>query len=73
MDELIVYTRSGAAAHTDEVGFSVSDGLHTQTGRLEFLTELPKKQPPTLAVNRGLQLPVGTGRGRRMALLDGPD
>ncbi|XP_064005810.1 extracellular matrix organizing protein FRAS1 [Pogoniulus pusillus] len=60
LDELIVYTRSGAAAHTDEVGFSVSDGLHTQAGRLEFLTELPKKQPPTLAVNRGLQLPVGS-------------
>ena len=69
LDELIVYTQSGAAAQTDEFGFSITDGLYTQTGRLEFFMELPKKQLPTLAVNRGLQLPVGTGRGRRMVLL----
>ncbi|NXS55143.1 FRAS1 protein, partial [Brachypteracias leptosomus] len=55
LDELIVYTWSGAAAQTDEFGFSITDGLHTQRGRLEFFTELP-----TLAINRGLQLPVGS-------------
>ncbi|XP_027744997.1 extracellular matrix protein FRAS1 [Empidonax traillii] len=60
LDELIVYTRSGAAAHTDEFGFSVTDGLYTQAGKLEFSLELPKKQPPTLAVNRDLQLPAGS-------------
>ncbi|KFP28080.1 Extracellular matrix protein FRAS1, partial [Colius striatus] len=60
LDELIVYTQSSAAAQTDEFGFSITDGLYTQTGRLEFLMELPKKQPPTLAVNRGLKLPVGS-------------
>lgn len=69
LDELIVYTQSGAAAQTDEFGFSITDGLYTQTGRLEFSMELPKKQPPTLAVNRDLQLPAGTGRGRRVVLL----
>lgn len=73
LDELIVYTRSGAAAQTDEFGFSVTDGLHTQAGTLEFFAELPRKQPPALAVNRGLQLPAGTGGGRCCsALLYGP-
>ncbi|XP_053831515.1 extracellular matrix organizing protein FRAS1 [Vidua macroura] len=60
LDELIVYTRSGAAAQTDEFGFSLTDGLHTQAGRLEFSVELPRKQPPTVAVNRDLQLPAGS-------------
>lgn len=63
LDELIVYTQSGAAAQTDEFGFSITDGLYTQTGRLQFSMELPKQQLPTLAVNRGLQLPAGMGRG----------
>ncbi|KAM6401739.1 extracellular matrix organizing protein FRAS1 isoform 2-T2 [Pluvialis apricaria] len=60
LDELIIYTQSGAAAQTDEFGFSITDGLYTQTGRLEFSMEQPKKQPPTLAVNRDLQLPAGS-------------
>ncbi|GAB0189453.1 extracellular matrix organizing protein FRAS1 [Grus japonensis] len=60
LDELIVYTQSGAAAQTDEFGFSVTDGLHTRTGRLEFFVEPPKKEPPALDVNGGLQLPVGS-------------
>ncbi|KAJ7419121.1 hypothetical protein WISP_55751 [Willisornis vidua] len=60
LEELIVYTRSGAAAHSDEFGFSVTDGLYTQAGRLQFSMELPKQQPPTLAVNRDLQLPAGS-------------
>lgn len=63
LDELIVYTQSGAAAQTDEFGFSITDGLYTQTGTLEFSVEHPKKQLPSLSVNRGLQLPAGTGRG----------
>lgn len=69
LDELIVYTRSGAAAQTDEFSFSLTDGLHTQAGKLEFSMELPRKQPPTVAVNRDLQLPAGTGTGMREALL----
>ncbi|XP_016153247.1 PREDICTED: extracellular matrix protein FRAS1 [Ficedula albicollis] len=60
LDELIVYTRSGAAAQTDGFAFSLSDGLHTQAGRLEFSMELPSQQPPTVAVNRDLQLPAGS-------------
>ncbi|OWK55263.1 Extracellular matrix protein FRAS1 [Lonchura striata] len=59
LDELIVYTRSGAAAQTDEFSFSLTDGLHTQAGRLEFSMELPRKQLPMVAVNRDLQLPAG--------------
>ncbi|XP_064918597.1 extracellular matrix organizing protein FRAS1 isoform X3 [Columba livia] len=60
LDELIVYTQSGAAAQTDEFGFSITDGLYTQTGTLEFSVEHPKKQLPSLSVNRGLQLPAGS-------------
>ncbi|KAF4802764.1 hypothetical protein TURU_022239 [Turdus rufiventris] len=60
LDELIVYTRSGAAAQTDEFGFSLTDGLYTQAGRLEFSMELPSQQAPTIAVNRDLQLPAGS-------------
>ncbi|KAM7021681.1 LOW QUALITY PROTEIN: extracellular matrix organizing protein FRAS1 [Passerculus sandwichensis] len=60
LERLIVYTRSGAAAHTDGFGFSLSDGLHTQAGRLEFSMELPRTLPPTVAVSRDLQLPAGS-------------
>ncbi|KFU86504.1 Extracellular matrix protein FRAS1, partial [Chaetura pelagica] len=60
LDELMVYTQSGAAAQTDEFGFSITDGLYRQTGKLEFFMELPEKQPPSLAVNRALHLPVGS-------------
>lgn len=69
LDELIVYTRSGAAAQTDEFGFSLTDGLYTQAGRLEFSMELPSQQAPTIAVNRDLQLPAGMGTGMRVPLL----
>lgn len=75
LDELIVYTRSDAAAQTDEFGFSLTDGLYMQAGRLEFSMELPRKQPPTVAVNRDLQLPAGTGTGQEwhcLVLLGGP-
>ncbi|NWY04165.1 FRAS1 protein, partial [Nothoprocta ornata] len=60
LDELIVYTQSGAAAQTDEFGFSLTDGLYTQLGRLEFSMELQNNEPPKLAVNKGLQLPAGS-------------
>uniref|UniRef100_A0A803XZT8 Calx-beta domain-containing protein n=1 Tax=Meleagris gallopavo TaxID=9103 RepID=A0A803XZT8_MELGA len=60
LDELIVYSQSGAAAQTDEFGFSITDGLYMQTGKLEFSMELPNKQLPTLTVNRVLQLTTGS-------------
>lgn len=69
LEQLIVYTRSGTAAQSDSFGFSLTDGLHTQAGRLEFSVELPRTQPPTVAVSRDLQLPAGTGTGGRVALL----
>ncbi|KAM6269950.1 LOW QUALITY PROTEIN: extracellular matrix organizing protein FRAS1 [Porphyrio hochstetteri] len=59
-EELIVYTRSGAAARADEFGFSVTDGLHSQAGSLELLVELPHERPPLVAVNRDLELPAGS-------------
>ncbi|NXU54362.1 FRAS1 protein, partial [Turnix velox] len=60
LDELIVYTQRGGAAHTDEFGFSVTDGLYTRKGRMEFSMEVPERQPLTLVVNRNLQLPAGS-------------
>lgn len=60
LEKLIVYTLAGAEAWSDEFRFSLTDGLYTEMGRVEFSMELPKNEPPRLAVNRGLQLPAGT-------------
>ncbi|XP_025062352.1 extracellular matrix protein FRAS1 isoform X12 [Alligator sinensis] len=60
LDKLIVYTLAGAEAWSDEFRFSLTDGLYTEMGRVEFSMELPKNEPPRLAVNRGLQLPAGS-------------
>ncbi|XP_023792943.1 extracellular matrix protein FRAS1-like isoform X1 [Cyanistes caeruleus] len=57
LDELIVYTRSGAAAQTGEFGFSLTDGLYTRAGRLEFSMELPRKQPPHGSYQQGPAAP----------------
>ena len=44
----------------DEFQFSLTDGLHTDTGRMEIYIELPTSDIPNLAVNRGLQVSAGT-------------
>ncbi|KAL8206683.1 UNVERIFIED_CONTAM: Extracellular matrix protein fras1, partial [Gekko kuhli] len=60
LDELIVYMPERPGARSDEFRFSVTDGLYTQTGKVEFSTEQMSTDPPRLAVNRGLQLSAGS-------------
>lgn len=58
---LVGYTPDGPGVAVDEFWFSLSDGLHMDTGRMEIYIELPTGDAPHLAVNRGLQLSAGTG------------
>lgn len=61
LDELIVYTPDSLSVHNDEFRFSVTDGLYTENGRMEFTMNVQKSETPRLAVNRGLQLAAGRG------------
>ncbi|MGH0181185.1 UNVERIFIED_CONTAM: hypothetical protein FKN15_006840 [Acipenser sinensis] len=60
LDELIVYTPDSLSVHNDEFRFSVTDGLYTENGRMEFTMNVQKSETPRLAVNRGLQLAAGS-------------
>ncbi|XP_065453534.1 extracellular matrix organizing protein FRAS1 isoform X1 [Chrysemys picta bellii] len=78
LDERIVYTLGSSGTQTDEFRFSLTDGLYTETGRVEFSVELPKNEPPRLAVNRGLQLSAGsvariTGQHLKATAIDSDD
>ena len=57
---LVGYMPGGPGVAVDEFRFSLTDGLHTDTGRMEIYIELPTSDNPQLAVNRGLQLSAGT-------------
>ena len=59
LDELLVYTPDGQGSATDEIRFSVTDGVHTETGRLEFSMDVRKSEGPRVTINRGLQLAAG--------------
>ncbi|XP_053108034.1 extracellular matrix organizing protein FRAS1 isoform X2 [Hemicordylus capensis] len=60
LDELIVYTLDNPRVQSDEFRFTLSDGLYSQMGKVEFAIELPRMHLPRLAVNRGLQLSAGS-------------
>ncbi|XP_044284420.1 extracellular matrix organizing protein FRAS1 [Varanus komodoensis] len=60
LDEKMVYAWDSSGVWSDEFSFSLSDGLHTQTGKVEFSIQLPTSDPPRLVVNRGLQLSAGS-------------
>ncbi|KAG7481357.1 hypothetical protein MATL_G00065830 [Megalops atlanticus] len=60
LDELLVYTPDSLSVGTDEVRFSVTDGVHTETGRLEFTMDARKSEGPRVTINRGLQLAAGS-------------
>ncbi|XP_060542993.1 extracellular matrix organizing protein FRAS1 [Pantherophis guttatus] len=60
LEELIVYKLNSLVAQRDEFQFSLSDGLHIETGKVEFAVASPRMDLPTLVVNRGLQLPAGS-------------
>lgn len=57
---LVGYTPGGPGVAVDEFRFSLSDGLHMATGRMEIYIELPTSSSPNVAVNQGLQLSAGT-------------
>ncbi|XP_044921660.1 extracellular matrix organizing protein FRAS1 isoform X1 [Mustela putorius furo] len=57
---LVGYMPAGPGVAVDEFRFSLSDGLHMATGRLEIYIELPTSGSPNVAVNRGLQLSAGS-------------
>jgi len=59
LDELLVYTPDGRGSGTDEVQFSVTDGIYTEMGRLEFSMDIRKREGPRVTINRGLQIAAG--------------
>ncbi|ETE61256.1 Extracellular matrix protein FRAS1, partial [Ophiophagus hannah] len=60
LEELIVYKLNSLVAQNDEFQFSLSDGLHIETGKVEFAVASPRMDLPRLVTNKGLQLPVGS-------------
>lgn len=59
LDELLVYTPDGRGSGTDEIQFSVTDGIYTEMGRLEFSMDIRKREGPRVTINRGLQIAAG--------------
>ncbi|KAM5339144.1 extracellular matrix organizing protein FRAS1 [Glossophaga mutica] len=57
---LVGYMPGGPGVAVDEFQFSLTDGLHMDSGRMEIHIELPLGDAPRLAVNRGLQLTAGS-------------
>lgn len=49
------------------MGFTLTDGVSTHAGRLEFTMDVRKSEGPRMTVNRGLQLPAGEGGGVGLA------
>ncbi|XP_051540724.1 extracellular matrix organizing protein FRAS1-like [Myxocyprinus asiaticus] len=60
LDELLVYTPNGHNSGTDEIQFSVTDGIYTETGSLEFSMDIRKREGPRVTINRGLQITAGS-------------
>lgn len=59
LDELLVYTPDIHGSMTDEIHFSVTNGVYTEMGRLEFSMDVKKSEGPRVTINRGLQLAAG--------------
>ncbi|XP_056274598.1 extracellular matrix protein FRAS1 [Pseudoliparis swirei] len=59
LDRLLVYTPETFSWGADEMGFTLTDGVYTHTGRLEFTMDV-RSEGPRMTVNRGLQLPAGS-------------
>uniref|UniRef100_F1M3H3 Fraser extracellular matrix complex subunit 1 n=1 Tax=Rattus norvegicus TaxID=10116 RepID=F1M3H3_RAT len=57
---LVGYLPGDIYMAVDEFRFSLTDGLHVDTGRMEIYIELPTSNIPHLAINRGLQLSAGS-------------
>ncbi|KAG7271527.1 hypothetical protein CRUP_007516 [Coryphaenoides rupestris] len=61
LDMLVVYTPDGGGA-SDQLDFTVTDGVHTRSGTLEFTVTARRSEGPRMTVNRGLQLAAGMGQ-----------
>ncbi|KAG8454257.1 hypothetical protein GDO86_000773 [Hymenochirus boettgeri] len=60
LDELIAYIPENMAVTSDEFRFTLSDGVYTENGRVEISIEQHRKEPPRIAINRGLQISAGS-------------
>ncbi|XP_013913430.1 PREDICTED: extracellular matrix protein FRAS1-like, partial [Thamnophis sirtalis] len=60
LEERIVYKLNSLVAERDEFQFSLSDGLHIETGKVEFAVASPRTDLLRLVVNKGLQLLAGS-------------
>ena len=55
---LVVYTPDGGGA-SDRLEFTLTDGVHTHRGALDFTVRQRRREGPRMTVNRGLQLAAG--------------
>ncbi|KAM3867993.1 extracellular matrix organizing protein FRAS1 [Diretmus argenteus] len=60
LDQLLVYTPETVSGGADQLGFTLTDGIHTHTGRLEFTMDVRRSEGPRMTVNRGMQLAAGS-------------
>ncbi|KAM8885583.1 extracellular matrix organizing protein FRAS1 isoform 1-T2 [Spinachia spinachia] len=60
LDQLLVYTPETVSGGADEMGFTLTDGVSTHTGRLQFTMDVRRSEGPRMTVNRGLQLAAGS-------------
>lgn len=63
---LVGYMPGDSGVAVDDFQFSLTDGLHVDTGRMEIYIGLPISDSPRLTVNRGLQLSAGSTGGEEM-------
>lgn len=66
---LIGYLPGNHEVAVDEFQFSLTDGYHVDTGRMEIHIELPTSDSSLLVINRGLQLSAGKHRNRVVMVL----
>ncbi|KAM8864960.1 extracellular matrix organizing protein FRAS1 isoform 2-T3 [Synchiropus picturatus] len=60
LDQLLVYTPESVGGGSDALDFTLTDGIYTHRGRLEFSVNKRRSEAPRMTVNRGLQLPAGS-------------
>uniref|UniRef100_S4RN57 Fraser extracellular matrix complex subunit 1 n=1 Tax=Petromyzon marinus TaxID=7757 RepID=S4RN57_PETMA len=60
VDGLLSYTHDGTDGAVDEFRLSVSDGAHSQNGRVAVSVEHSRSEIPRMAINRGLQIQAGS-------------
>ncbi|KAF7657666.1 hypothetical protein LDENG_00023860 [Lucifuga dentata] len=61
LDQLLVYTPETVSGGADELGFTLTDGIYTHTGRLEFTMDVRRSEGPRMTHPYG---PAGVHYGR---------